>query len=76
MVDFAGWEMPVQYTGILQEHSTVRTACGVFDISHMGEFFVSGAGCVAWLDGLLTNKVAALEIGQAQYSLMLNEQGG
>ncbi|OJV01581.1 MAG: glycine cleavage system protein T [Verrucomicrobia bacterium 61-8] len=76
MVDFAGWEMPVQYTGILQEHSTVRTACGVFDISHMGEFFVSGAGCVPWLDGLLTNKVAALEIGRAQYSLMLNEQGG
>ena len=76
MVEFAGWEMPVQYTGILQEHKAVREACGVFDISHMGEFFVSGSGATAWLDGLLTNNLSALLIGQAHYSLLLNERGG
>ena len=76
MVDFAGWEMPVQYSGILDEHRAVREAVGVFDISHMGEFFVSGAGSAAWLDSLLTNNVAALSNGTAQYSLMLNERGG
>lgn len=76
MVDFAGWEMPVQYSGILDEHKTVREAVGVFDISHMGEFFVSGPGSGAWLDSLLTNNVGALVDGSAQYSLMLNEKGG
>ena len=76
MVDFAGWEMPVQYSGILAEHKSVREAVGVFDISHMGEFFVSGSGSAAWLDSLLTNCVAALSDGEAQYSLMLNERGG
>jgi aminomethyltransferase len=76
MVDFAGWEMPVQYTGILDEHRAVREACGVFDISHMGEFVVRGREASAWLDSLLTNRVAALEPGQAQYSLLLNERGG
>lgn len=76
MVDFAGWEMPVQYTGILDEHRAVREHCGVFDISHMGEFFVGGANAAAWLDSLLTNRVAKLAVGEAQYSLMLNEQGG
>ncbi len=76
IVDFAGWEMPVQYTGILDEHRAVREACGVFDISHMGEFFVRGAGSAAWLDSLLTNRVAKLSVGEAQYSLLLNERGG
>lgn len=76
IVDFAGWEMPVQYTGILEEHRTVREACGVFDISHMGEFFVRGEKAAAWLDSLLTNHVAKLSPGEAQYTLMLNEQGG
>jgi len=76
MVDFAGWEMPVQYAGILAEHKTVRESAGVFDISHMGEFFVRGPGSAAWLDSLLTNSVAALTDGTAQYSLMLNERGG
>lgn len=76
MVDFAGWEMPVQYSGILAEHKAVREAVGVFDISHMGEFFVSGPGAVAWLDGLLTNNVEKLEPGRAHYSLLLNEHGG
>ncbi len=76
MVDFAGWEMPVQYSGILAEHKSVREGVGVFDISHMGEFFVSGPGSTAWLDSLLTNRVASLSDGEAQYSLMLNERGG
>ena len=76
MVDFAGWEMPVQYTGILDEHRAVREDCGVFDISHMGEFFVRGPRASERLDLLLTNRVSALDIGDAQYSLMLNERGG
>ena len=76
MVDFAGWEMPVQYTGILDEHRTVRESCGIFDISHMGEFLVRGGDASKWLDSLLTNNVAALEVGSAQYSLMLNDRGG
>jgi glycine cleavage system T protein (aminomethyltransferase) len=76
MVDFAGWEMPVQYAGILDEHRAVREGCGIFDISHMGEFVVRGTGASKWLESLLTNCVAALEVGQAQYSLMLNEHGG
>ena len=76
MVGFAGWDMPVQYSGILAEHKAVREGVGVFDISHMGEFFVGGPGSVAWLDSLLTNNVASLPDGTAQYSLLLNERGG
>ncbi len=76
MMDFAGWNMPVQYGGILEEYHAVRGACGVFDISHMGEFFVKGPGAAAWLDSLLTNRIANLETDHAQYSLMLNESGG
>lgn len=76
IVDFAGWLMPVQYAGILEEHRTVRTTAGVFDISHMGEFFVRGKAACAWLEGLLTNQLSLLEIGQCQYTLMLNERGG
>jgi aminomethyltransferase len=76
IVEFAGWEMPVQYTGILQEHKAVRESCGVFDISHMGEFFVEGPGATAWLDSLLTNNLASVPVGQAQYTLLLNERGG
>ncbi len=76
VVDFAGWEMPVQYTSIMDEHRAVREACGVFDISHMGEFFVRGAKAASWLDGLLTNRVAKLSVGESQYSLMLNEKAG
>ncbi len=76
MVDFAGWEMPVQYAGILAEHKAVRESVGVFDISHMGEFFVRGVGATAWLDSLLTNRASKLAPGEAQYSLLLNERGG
>ncbi len=76
MVPFAGWNMPVQYTGIIDEHKAVRNACGIFDISHMGQFFAEGEGVAEWLNGLLTNNTAKLDVFQGQYSLMLNEQGG
>lgn len=76
LVDFAGWEMPVQYTGILDEHRAVREQVGIFDISHMGEFFVHGPDATTWLDSLLTNRVQKLSVGEAQYTMMLNEQGG
>ena len=77
MVDFAGWEMPIRYRGeYLEEHRAVREDSGVFDISHMGEFFVRGPKACEWLDTLLTNRVSALGEGEAQYSLLLNERGG
>jgi aminomethyltransferase len=76
LVEFGGWHMPVQYAGIVEEHKAVREAAGVFDISHMGEFFVSGDHALAFLNGLLTNDVAKLAVGQGQYTLMLNEEGG
>ena len=76
MVPFAGWNMPVQYTGIKDEHNTVRTACGVFDISHMGQFFVTGDGATQWLNTMFSNNLNKLVDGMGQYSIMLNEQGG
>ena len=76
MVPFAGWNMPVQYTSNMDEHQSVRESVGVFDISHMGQFFLQGEGAENWLNGILTNDVQQLGIGDAQYTLMLNEQGG
>jgi aminomethyltransferase len=76
MVDFGGWSMPVQYSGIIDEHHAVRGNLGVFDISHMGQFFAEGAGTAAWLNGLLTNNVDRLGVGECQYTLLLNETGG
>lgn len=76
LVPFAGWNMPVQYSSIIDEHSAVRTHCGIFDISHMGQFIVSGSGAEEWLNGILTNNIAKLKIAQGQYTLMLNENGG
>jgi aminomethyltransferase len=76
LVEFGGWEMPVQYTGIVEEHKAVREAAGLFDISHMGEFFVSGEKALAFLNCLLTNDAAKLAVGQGQYTLMLNDAGG
>jgi aminomethyltransferase len=76
LVDFGGWHMPVQYGGILEEHKAVREAAGVFDISHMGEFFIRGQGAGVFLNGLLTNDVQKLAVGQGQYTLMLNGEGG
>ena len=68
--------MPVQYTSIIDEHQAVRTKAGIFDISHMGQIFVSGPGCAPWLNRMLTNNVDKLAPGQGQYSLMLNPAGG
>lgn len=76
MIPFAGWNMPVQYTSIIDEHTAVREAAGIFDISHMGQFFLSGNGAEEWLNGILANDVKKLAIGEAQYTFMLNEEGG
>ncbi len=76
LVPFAGWEMPVQYEGVIPEHRTVRSAAGLFDVSHMGEFEVHGPSSTEWLHRLLTNDVAKVAVGQAQYNLMLYEHGG
>lgn len=76
LVDFAGFEMPVRYTGDVREHMAVRNAAGLFDITHMGEFDVRGAGAVEWLDRMVTNHVGALAVGQALYSPMCRPDGG
>jgi aminomethyltransferase len=76
MVPFAGWEMPVQYDGVLPEHRAVRTDCGVFDVSHMGELEVEGLHAFDLLQSLLSNDLGRLEIGDAQYTLLTNDQGG
>src|SRR4030095_766138 len=76
LVEFGGWEMPVQYTSIMEEHQTVRTAAGVFDISHMGEVLVAGPEAERFLNYVLTNDIRKLAAGQGQYTLMCNEQGG
>jgi aminomethyltransferase len=76
LVDFGGWEMPVQYTSILDEHHAVRNAAGIFDISHMGEFFVNGPGALEFLNYALTNDAGKLTPGKAQYTLMCNKRGG
>jgi aminomethyltransferase len=76
MVPFGGWEMPVQYTGIVEEHRTVRRAVGLFDISHMGEFEIEGREALAIVQRLCTNDAAALAVGQVQYSLLCQPDGG
>ena len=76
MVPFAGWEMPVQYSGVIDEVRAVRNGAGVFDVSHMGEVAVSGPAALAWLNSLTTNDVSRLSPGRAQYSLLLREDGG
>jgi aminomethyltransferase len=74
--DFAGWQMPVRYTSDLAEHAAVRTAAGLFDLSHMAEIVLVGPEAAAALDHALAGKLSAIEEGQAKYSLLLNEQGG
>ena len=76
MVPFAGWEMPVQYAGVIQEHRAVRTGAGVFDVSHMGEIEVEGPRAHELLQGLLSNDLDRVSPGQAQYTLLPNERGG
>ena len=76
MVPFAEWLMPVQYTSIIEEHQTVRTNVGIFDISHMGQLIVDGTGACEWLNTMLTNNVGKLDVGTGQYTFLLNERGG
>lgn len=75
-IDFGGWELPVQFSSIKAEHEAVRTAAGLFDVSHMGEVVVSGEGALSFLQKLVTNDVAKLADGQAQYTAMCYEDGG
>src|SRR5664279_786249 len=76
MVDFAGWEMPVQHTGVREEHAAVRSSCGIFDVSHMGEIETSGPQALELLQRLLSNDVSELAVGGAQYSVLCREGGG
>lgn len=75
-IDFGGWDLPVQFSSIKAEHEAVRTKAGLFDVSHMGEVFVSGEGALAYLQRLVTNDVSKLKEGQAQYTAMCYEDGG
>lgn len=76
MVPFAGWEMPVQYRGIVEEHLAVREKAGLFDVSHMGEIRVKGPRALEFLQFMTPNDVSRLKIGQSHYSMILNEDGG
>jgi aminomethyltransferase len=76
LVPFAGWEMPVQYTGVIPEHLAVRTDCGVFDVSHMGQLMVEGPRVEELLQSLLSNDLAKIGDGGAQYTLLTNDEGG
>ena len=75
LVPFAGWEMPIQYAGIIGEHRAVRGAAGLFDLSHMGEFFFEGPGAQTALDRLISSDIAGLDVGHARYGLLTNERG-
>src|SRR5207302_610162 len=76
IIPFGGWLMPVQYTSILEEHHAVRNNVGIFDISHMGQLIVSNPAAAEWLNTMLTNNIDKLEVGQGQYTFLLNEHGG
>src|ERR671934_3091029 len=76
LVPFAGWEMPVQYEGVISEHLAVRHDCGVFDVSHMGELEVEGPRAGELLQSLLSNDLDRIGVGEAQYTLLTNERGG
>src|SRR5512142_416748 len=76
LIEFGGWDMPVQYTSITDEHLAVRKAAGIFDISHMGEVLIRGSAAEAFLNQILTNDLRKLAPGQGQYTLMCDERGG
>lgn len=76
IVPFAGWEMPVQYSGVIDEVKAVRSAAGLFDVCHMGELHVTGPAALAWLNSVTTNDVSRLRPGRAQYSLLLDQDAG
>ncbi len=76
LVDFAGWEMPIQYTGVIDEYQAVRQAAGLFDVSHMGRISIQGSDAIAYLQHVTTNDVSALQPLQSQYSMVCNPDGG
>ena len=76
VIDFGGWELPVQFSSILEEHETVRTQAGLFDVSHMGEFIVEGKDAESFINSIVSNDITKVEINQAQYSAMCYEDGG
>lgn len=76
MYEFAGYNMPIEYSGIIDEHLTVCNAVGVFDVSHMGEFWVKGSNALEFLQQVTSNNVATLPVGKAQYTCFPNEEGG
>ena len=76
MVEFAGWEMPVQYSGVIDEHVAVRTRAGLFDVSHMGEIVIRGPGALELCQKISANDVSRIKLKQAQYNLLMNEKGG
>jgi len=76
MVDFAGWRMPIQYGSIVEEHLATRRAAGLFDVSHMGRLTIAGAGAIAWLESLLTRRVAGIDPGRVRYTLVTGDAGG
>src|SRR5262245_4007146 len=76
MVEFAGWEMPVQYSGVIEEHQAVRRQAGLFDVSHMGEIEVRGPGALDFCQSISANDVGRIAEFQAQYNLLLNDSGG
>ncbi|MEA2476536.1 MAG: aminomethyltransferase [Actinomycetota bacterium] len=76
LTEFAGWDMPLQYVGVVSEHNAVRTGVGVFDVSHLGKLLVSGPDAEAAVDAAVTADIAALEVGRASYALALNDDGG
>ena len=74
--EFCGWEMPLEYAGVVAEHTAVRTSVGVFDVSHLGKATVKGPGAAAYVNACLTNDLGKISAGQAQYTLCCNERGG
>ena len=75
-IDFGGWDLPVQFSGIKEEHEAVRTKAGLFDVSHMGEITVKGTGSLAFLQKMMTNDISKIKNGGAQYNAMCYENGG
>jgi len=76
LVEFGGWEMPVQYKGLVAEHNAVRSQVGMFDVSHMGKFAIAGEGVLEALNKLVPSNLGRLKVGQALYTVLLNEQAG
>src|SRR5687767_11051651 len=76
MGEFAGWSMPIEYAGVLAEHRAVRDTVGMFDLTHLGKIDVEGSGALAWLQEVVTNDLSPVDVGGAQYNMVLTEEGG